>query len=100
METSRLQPSPTMQPENTNTDRELWPVWAAALRRWRLDGAAAALVEGAGPLSVLLAQMMYIGQPLAQTAVPGASYAALARLLDDPRQAAQFAAYLREEEAP
>jgi len=100
METSRLQPSPTVQPQNTNTDRELWPVWAATLRRWRLDGAAAALVEGVGPLSVLLAQFLYIGQPLAQVAGPGASYTALARLLDNPQQAAQFAAYLREEETP
>lgn len=98
METSRLQPSPMAELNNTKPDRELWPVWAAALRRWRLDGAAAALVEGAGPLSMLLAQLMYIGQPLAQATGPGASYAALARLLDNPQQAAQFAAYLREEE--
>lgn len=100
METSRLQPSPIMETQNTNTDRELWPVWAEALRRWKLDGAAAALVEGAGPLSVLLAQMMYIGQPLVQAAAPGAGFPALARLLDDPQQAARFAAYLREEERP
>lgn len=100
MENSRLQPSPMVELKSTNTDRELWPVWAAALRRWKLDGAAAALVEGAGPLSLLLAQLMYIGQPLVQAAAPGAGFPALARLLDNPQQAAQFAAYLREEETP
>lgn len=93
----------TSQPYNFDVEavhardtRALWPAWAAALRRWGVDGAAAVLVESAGPLNVLLAQLLYLGQPL----VSGAKVAAVARLLDDPQQAAQFAAYLREEDRP
>ncbi len=88
--------NPDMEAANAHDTRSLWPAWAAVLRRWGVDGAAAVLVESAGPLNVLLAQILYLGQPL----VPGASAAAVARLLDDPQQAAQFAAYLREEERP
>lgn len=97
MQTSWSQsPDTTAQP--SQTDRDLWPAWDAALRRWGLNHLAATVFESAGPLNLLLAQMLYFGQPLMQAAAPGAMIPALARLLDDPRQAAQFAAYLREEE--
>lgn len=86
----------TMQPAETN--RQLWPVWGGALRRWGLSHLAATIVESAGPLNVLLAQVLYFSQPLVQPAVSGKGLAALAQLLDDPQQAAQFAAFLREEE--
>jgi hypothetical protein len=81
-----------------DSERELWPAWAAGLRRWGLHGLAAGLVEAAGPLNLLLAQALYIGQPYLRASGSGNGISALARLLDDPRKAARFAAYLREEE--
>ena len=97
METN-LPQSPDMDAQLIDTDRALWPVWATALRRWGLHGLAAGLVEAAGPLNLLLAQALYIGQPYLRTSSTGGGISALARLLDDPRKAARFAAYLREEE--
>lgn len=96
METRQSQ-FPHIDTDVIDTERELWPVWATALRRWGLHGLAAGLVEAAGPLNLLLAQALYIGQPYLR-ASGGSGISALARLLDDPRKAARFAAYLREEE--
>lgn len=75
-------------------DRTFWPGWSAALRRLGLDSVAAALLEAAGPLKLLLAQFVYVGQPFLQTG----QVQAFARLLEDHREAQAFASFLREEE--
>ena len=75
-------------------NRTFWPAWAHFLQRWGLQEPAAALLEAAGPLTAVLAQVVYFGQPF----VPGRQGLALAELLEDRQESQAFAAFLREEE--
>ncbi len=77
--------------------RASWATWADFLRRWGLEGLAAWLLESASPLTVLGAQVLYIGGPLLRPAVSHAQVEALARLLEERNEAMAFAAFLREE---
>ena len=43
--------------------RSEWSEWAESLRRFKLDVVAAWLLEAGGPLTVLGAQAVYLGQP-------------------------------------
>ncbi len=78
-------------------DRSPWADWAHFLQRYRMEQPAAVLLEAAGPLTVLLAQMVYLGQPLLGSTGPQSRWTALAHLLEDREAARSFAAYLREE---
>ena len=77
--------------------RSAWPVWAEFLRRHRLENLAAWALEAGGPLTVLGAQVLYIGGPLLRTALPDQQRDALAGLLEDRDEALAFTAFLREE---
>jgi hypothetical protein len=74
-----------------------WRIWAGNLHRWGIDGWMAAVLEAAGPLTVLGAQLVYIGKPLLQGFVPGDKLDSLALLLEDTTQTHAFIALLREE---
>jgi hypothetical protein len=82
----------TMQP-----DRSYWPEWARTLQRWGLNEFVAALLEAAGPLSIFLAQAVYLGEPLLSGIVSGSRLQALAGLFEDQEESRSFATYLREE---
>lgn len=56
----------------------------------------AALLEAAGPLSLLGAQFVYFGQPFLNFALPEDHIIALANLLENENQAQSFAALLKE----
>lgn len=75
----------------------IWRNWAHALHRWGLEDWVAVFLESAGPLTVLGAQMVYLGQPLLQHALPKDQLAALAGMLEEPAQAQAFADFLRED---
>ncbi len=74
----------------------LWQKWARILQRWRLDGIAAFIMEAGGPLAVLAAQALYLGQPFFRQSMPEANFQALANLFEDQEEGQLFAAYLRE----
>lgn len=80
-----------------NEDRHIWQVWADKLHRWGLKDWTAAFLEAAGPLNVLGAQAIYLGQPLLNRALPEGHLEALASVLEDTELATTFAAFLREE---
>ena len=81
-----------MQPE-----RKWWPEWARFLHLWGLDNVAAVLLETAGPLTIILAQLVYFSQPfIGQGQAPG-RLQALAGLFEDQEESRSFAIYLREE---
>jgi hypothetical protein len=61
-----------------------------------LANLAADLSEAAGPLAILGAQVLYLGQPLLGRGGSGDSMRALAQLLEDPTELTQFARFLRE----
>jgi hypothetical protein len=78
-------------------DRHIWRVWAGFLQHWGVCGWLASLLEALGPLSILGAQIIYIGQPLLRYALPTEHLEALTRLLEDTPNTRAFANYLREE---
>jgi len=78
------------------TDRTFWQNWARFLQRWGVDGIAAYLMEAGGPLSILAAQAIYLGQPFLRLSVPEGHLHALANLFEDQEEAHMFAAFLRE----
>ena len=77
-----------------NSQRANWPEWIAALRRRGLDGFAALLLEAGGPINIIGAQMLYIGEPFASPQA-SAGIHALANLLEEEDEARAFAALLK-----
>jgi hypothetical protein len=65
-----------------------------SLRRQKLDGLAILLLEAAGPLNFIAAQLLYIGQPLVPPGA-GAQLNAIAQLLEQDDEARNFAALLK-----
>lgn len=74
--------------------RSDWSNWAKSLRRFKLDGLAAWLLEAGAPLTVLGAQALYISQPF----IGGKELASLARMLEEDEEVQAFSRYLRGEE--
>ena len=84
-----------MQTDPLPETRVSWPQWAGFLRRHGLEGMAAWMLEAAGPLTALGAQILYLGGPFLRPALKDDQYAALADLLEDPVESHSFAAFLR-----
>jgi hypothetical protein len=76
-----------------------WQNWASFLQRWGLLAPASVILEAAGPLTTILAQLVYFGQPLFSRPVPESQWQALAEMLENQAESRSFAAFLREEEA-
>lgn len=79
-------------------NRPYWEGWAHFLQRWGLRAPASAVLEAAGPLSIILAQLIYIGQPFLGRSSGENQWQALANLLENQAESRSFAAFLREEE--
>ncbi len=77
--------------------RSAWPGWAEFLRRHGLENLVAWVLEAAGPLTVLGAQVLYISGPLLRPALTDMQRDALAGMLEDRDEALAFTAFLREE---
>jgi len=74
-----------------------WERWASFLQRWGLRAPASTVLEAAGPLAALAAQLVYFGQPLLGGVHPGGQMQALAEMLENRSESRSFAAFLREE---
>lgn len=70
-----------------------WPHWAETLRRLKLDGLVAWLLEAGGPFIVLGAQAVYMGRPF----FGGKQLNVLAYMLEEEEETLAFARYLRGE---
>lgn len=79
-----------------NEDRKIWKVWANSLQRWGIRDLVATFLEAIGPLSILGAQVVYLGQPFIRSLVPDGTLKALTELLEDPEEAKDFSTYLRQ----
>jgi hypothetical protein len=77
-------------------DQQIWRSWARFLQRWGLEQWVASILEVVGPLSVLGAQMVYVGSPLLKYALPATQLDALARMLEDTGHTQAFVSCLRE----
>jgi hypothetical protein len=77
-----------------NSLRAKWPEWTEALRRRGLDGFAVWLLEAGGPINLIGAQLLYVGQPFV-TPQANDGIRALANLLEEEGEARAFAALLK-----
>ena len=84
----------TMERDN----HTIWAVWANCLQNWGLGNLVAVLLETAGPLKLLGAQLVYLGQPTLKGLLPNEQLSALATLLENDTYSSSFAKILQEEE--
>jgi len=80
---------------NMDEERRYWAEWAQALQRWNLEGLIGFFLRAVGPLGLILAQAVYIGQPIFSTGT-GESWQAAARLLEDRSARDDFLELLQE----
>jgi len=78
-------------------DQIYWNGWIHAIQRWNLGGIVAFFLQSTGPLSVVMAQLVYMGQPLFATSPGDARWSALGRLLESQSSRNQFVSCLHEE---
>jgi len=74
----------------------IWQTWAETLHRWGLRNLAATFLEALGPLNLLGAQVVYIGQPFLNPFLPAGHLDALADVLENPRATKAFIAILQQ----
>lgn len=74
---------------------QIWQGWQQKIHALNLSDVAADLLEAAGPLHLVGAQLVYLGEPLLGSLVPPERLRALAHLLEDPQAAQDFARGLR-----
>lgn len=70
-----------------------WSQWAESLRRLKLDGLVAWLLEAGAPFTLLGAQAVYMSQPF----LGGKQLTVLAHMLEEEEESRAFARYLRGE---
>ena len=73
--------------------------WAQSLRKRGLNQFAAAFLEAVGPLNLVGAQLVYLGQPLLSSVLPDSKLTMLAHMLEQPEQTEMFIHCLRESSA-
>ncbi|OGO63698.1 MAG: hypothetical protein A2Z45_03470 [Chloroflexi bacterium RBG_19FT_COMBO_55_16] len=74
----------------------IWRIWANSLHRWGMENLIASILEAVGPLALLGAQVVYLGQPILHGILPANHLQALATLFEDNNQRQAFIAILRE----
>jgi len=77
-------------------DQQIWRSWARFLQRWGIEQWVASILEVAGPLSFLGAQLVYICSPLLKYTLPANQLDALGRMLEDTGYTQAFVSCLRE----
>jgi hypothetical protein len=78
----------------------IWQVWARSLHRWGVKEVAATFLEAGGPLNWVLAQGVYLVQPLFSSLASKDHLETLARVLEEPEETQSFVIYLREGSQP
>ena len=81
---------------NMSENRPIWINWARTLQHWGIHKGVASLLESAGTFGVLLAQLLYLSQPLLSGAFPSQSLAVFVGVLENPADRQEFVMLLRE----
>lgn len=76
-------------------NHHIWRIWVKTLHRWGVEDLVASLLEVAGPLTILGAQALYIGQPILNGIVPDGHLSVLTGVLEDDDQRDAFVSYIR-----
>lgn len=74
----------------------IWKSWADTIHRWGAQDVVATLLEALGPLNLVGAQFVYLGQPLLNLLLPEEQVNAFASLLDNPEETRAFTHLLRD----
>lgn len=77
-------------------NHHIWRVWIQHLHRWGLQDWVASVLETAGSLTIVGAQLIYIFQPVMAPVVPKTHLDTLAEMLEDKSQVTDFITCLRE----
>ncbi len=77
-------------------NQQNWTDWARTLQRWGIKDGIASLLETTGSLGILLAQIVYLTQPILSGTLFSGSLLAFARVLEDPDDRREFITFLRE----
>jgi hypothetical protein len=86
---------PKMQTDSVAEAHASWSKWANFLRIHQLDGLVAWAMEAAGPMTLIGAQVLYLGDPLIRPVIPGRQLDELVNLLEETSETQAFVAYLR-----
>ncbi|HKJ27580.1 MAG TPA: hypothetical protein VJ965_08080 [Anaerolineales bacterium] len=87
-----------MQAEKLQPDKqEKMQRWAEQLKDRGLHQVAATLLEAAGPLNIVGAQLVYLSQPVLNGFLDDRSLSSLAWMLEEPAQTKSFIQTLRED---
>jgi len=84
--------------ESMQDSRIYWSQWEQKLQGLGVSELAAALLDGAGSLRLLAAQLVHAGTPFIGASSAADQWQALAALLEDKDSAQQFISFLREED--
>ena len=78
----------------------IWQIWADNLNRWGVKDLTVAILEALGPLSLLGAQLVYVGQPFIKSFFPKGYLEALANMFENPQEKQEFIAFLWQPDQP
>ena len=76
-------------------DQTKWRSWVQALHRWGIAEDTAALLEAAGPLTLIAAQVIYFSQPLFRMFQFDTDLKEMVCIFEDGRRKDDFIALLR-----
>jgi hypothetical protein len=79
------------------SNHHIWRGWAVILHKWGLNEVVASFLEASGSLSLIAAQLVYLGQPLLDGLAPPGHSQALADLLEENANRTAFLSLLRGE---
>ena len=80
-------------------EQQIWQSWARTIHKWGLANLVTAVLESAGPIALLGAQLVYISQPILRPIARPDRLQALADLLEDPRHTRSFLDILEGEQS-
>lgn len=80
------------------TKTSIWKNWATAIQRLGLQNLAVTMLEAAGPVNVVGAQLVYLSQPVLDSIVAKDQLSALAEMLEEPKQTQAFIDFLQEQD--
>ena len=78
-------------------NHHIWQIWVNTLHRWGVADLVASFIEAAGPLTIIGAQLLYIGSPILNGIITNGHLDALIGILEDDHQRDSFVNYLRAE---
>ena len=78
-------------------ERKIWLKWSNFLHHWGLDAHAGILIDAAGPLRLLMAQVVMIAEPFLRMNTDRGDWSAVVKIFEDPEESESFTRFLNKE---